>query len=139
MEWSRAAWSVCLLLLIFPCTIKSTSSLLAPAHPGGLRKGAVKTVVCVCVLQHLAWKRKRPILISGLHKFVTYLLTQKLTTYLQPRDPHGAFPGEPWFSCSNCSGKECLGFRRLFLQCPSCRPTSHVKAPNETQSYDPNE
>ena len=28
-------WSVCLPLLIFPSAIKSRSSLLAPAHPGG--------------------------------------------------------------------------------------------------------
>jgi len=35
MEWCPAGWSVCLPLLIFPCTIKSRSSLLAPAHPGG--------------------------------------------------------------------------------------------------------
>jgi len=41
---------VCLPLLIFPCTIKSRSSLLAPAHPGGPRKRAVKRLcVCVCV------------------------------------------------------------------------------------------
>jgi len=39
MEWCIAGWSVCLNLLIFPCTIKSRSSLLAPAHPGGPRKG----------------------------------------------------------------------------------------------------
>jgi len=37
-----AGWLVCLLLLIFPCIIKSRSSLLAPAHPGGLGKRAVK-------------------------------------------------------------------------------------------------
>jgi len=35
-------WSVCLPVLISPCTIKSQSSLLAPAHPGGPRKRAVK-------------------------------------------------------------------------------------------------
>ena len=35
MEWSPAGWSVCLTLLIFPCTIKSRSSLLALAHLGG--------------------------------------------------------------------------------------------------------
>jgi len=35
-------WSVCLPLLIFPCTIKSRSFLLAPAHPGGPGKRAVK-------------------------------------------------------------------------------------------------
>jgi len=39
MEWRPAGWSVCLPLLIFPCTIKSRSSLLAPAQ----------TVVCLRV------------------------------------------------------------------------------------------
>jgi len=48
-------WSVCLPLLIFPCTIKSRSSLLTPAHPGGLRKGAVKRVVCVCARAPFLW------------------------------------------------------------------------------------
>jgi len=33
---------VCLPLLIFPCTIKSRSSPLAPAHPGSPGKRAVK-------------------------------------------------------------------------------------------------
>jgi len=42
MEWRPAGWSVCLPLLIFPCTIKSGSSLLAPAHPGGPGKMAIK-------------------------------------------------------------------------------------------------
>ena len=35
MEWRPTGWSVCLPLLIFPCTIKFRSSLLAPAHPRG--------------------------------------------------------------------------------------------------------
>jgi len=47
MEWRPAGWSVCLPLLIFPCTIKSRSSLLAPAHPAGPGKRAVKRL-CVC-------------------------------------------------------------------------------------------
>ena len=34
MEWRPAGWSVFLPLLVFPCTIKSRSSILAPAHPG---------------------------------------------------------------------------------------------------------
>jgi len=38
-DHAPAGWSVCLPLLIFPCTIKSTSSPLAPAHPGGPGKG----------------------------------------------------------------------------------------------------
>jgi len=42
MEWCPAGWSVCLPLLILPCTIKSRSSLLAPAYPGGPGKRAVK-------------------------------------------------------------------------------------------------
>ena len=37
---------MCLPLLIFPCTIKSRSSLLAPAHLGGPRKMAVKRLWC---------------------------------------------------------------------------------------------
>jgi len=40
MEWCPAGR--CLPLLVFPCTIKSRSSLLAPAHPGGPGKRAVK-------------------------------------------------------------------------------------------------
>jgi len=39
MEWRPAGWSMCLPLLISPCTIKSRSS----------RKKWHKTVVCVCV------------------------------------------------------------------------------------------
>jgi len=39
MEWRLAGWSVCLLLLIFLCTIKSRSSLLAPAHQVVPEKG----------------------------------------------------------------------------------------------------
>ena len=42
MEWRPGGWPVCLPLLIFPCTIKSRSSLLASAHPGGPGKRAVK-------------------------------------------------------------------------------------------------
>jgi len=33
-------------VLMFPCTIKSRSSLLAPAHPGGPGKRAIKRL-CV--------------------------------------------------------------------------------------------
>jgi len=47
MDWGPAGWSVCLPLLIFPCTIKSRSSLLALADLGGPGKGAVKRLsVC---------------------------------------------------------------------------------------------
>ena len=46
MEWRPAGWSVCLPLLISPCTIKSRSSLLAPAHLGGPGKRAAKRLWC---------------------------------------------------------------------------------------------
>ena len=46
MEWRSAGWLVCLPLLIFPCTIKSRSSLLVTAHPGGPGKRAVKRWWC---------------------------------------------------------------------------------------------
>jgi len=48
MEWLPAGWSVCLPLFISPCTIKSTSSLLAPDHPGGPGKRAVKRLWLWC-------------------------------------------------------------------------------------------
>jgi len=48
MEWRPARRSVCLPLLILPCTIKSRSSLLAPAHPDHPGKRALKGL-CVCV------------------------------------------------------------------------------------------
>ena len=50
MEWRPVGLSMCLLLLNFPCTIKSRSFLLAPAHLGGPRKRAVKRLWCVCVM-----------------------------------------------------------------------------------------
>jgi len=52
MEWRPAGWSMYLPLLIFPCTIKSRSSLLAPAHPGGPGKGAVKWLWCGVVSRY---------------------------------------------------------------------------------------
>jgi len=51
LEWRPARWSVCLPLLISPCTIKSRSSLLAPAHPDGAKKRAVKRLWCGYVLE----------------------------------------------------------------------------------------
>jgi len=46
MEWRPAGPSVCLPLLIFSCTIKSRSSLLATTYLGGPRKRAVKRLWC---------------------------------------------------------------------------------------------
>jgi len=48
MEWCPAGWSVFLPLLIFPCIIKSRSSLLAPAHLDGPGKRATKRLWWWC-------------------------------------------------------------------------------------------
>jgi len=50
MEWRPAGWSVCLPLLILPCTIKSRSFLLAPAHPGSPGKRVEKRLWCGIVV-----------------------------------------------------------------------------------------
>jgi len=54
MGWRPDGWSVCLPLLIFPCIMKSRSSLLAPAHPGGPGKRAVKRLWCIQVTDLVA-------------------------------------------------------------------------------------
>jgi len=46
MEWHPAGWLICLPLLVFRCTIKSRSFLMAPAHLGGPGKRAVKWLWC---------------------------------------------------------------------------------------------
>jgi len=45
MEWHPAGWSVCLPLLIFPCTIKSRSFSSGTSSPGWSRKKGRKTVL----------------------------------------------------------------------------------------------
>jgi len=45
MEWRPTGWSLCLPLLIFPCTINSRSSLLAPAHSDGPEKNVMTSQV----------------------------------------------------------------------------------------------
>ena len=55
MEWRPTGWSVYLPLLIFPCTIKSRSSLLAPADPDGPGKRAVKRLWCGVVWCGVVW------------------------------------------------------------------------------------
>jgi len=57
---------LCLPLLLFPCTIKSRSSLLAPAHPGGPGKKAVKR------MWWWRWLRRgTKLLVSGYNLVVT--------------------------------------------------------------------
>ena len=68
MEWRPAGWSVHLPLLIFPCTIKSRSSLLAPAYPGGLGRKAVKRSWCGtvnCKQTMYAWQCIMPFVLVG--------------------------------------------------------------------------
>jgi len=116
MEWRRARWSVCLPLLIFPCTIKSRSSRLAPAQPGGPGKRAVKW---------LWW---------CYYYFCLTLFFQVNLGQLAPTI--GSL-------CSTCSGTETPGIsvdcRFLRVECPSCYPTTSAKALKEIQSTNPNE
>jgi len=49
MEWRPAGWSVCLPLLIFPCTIKSIKFSSGTGSPGWSQKKGRITVVCVWV------------------------------------------------------------------------------------------
>ena len=49
MEWRPAGWSVCLPLLISSCTVKSRSSLLAPAQPGCPGKITIKRLCYVLI------------------------------------------------------------------------------------------
>jgi len=78
--------TVCLPLLIFPCTIKSRSSLLAPVHSGGPGKGAVKRL-CVCVCKPRDWLGRMylnwPILCRVGHKTLTQSIHWQLVSDLQ--------------------------------------------------------
>jgi len=49
MEWCPARCSLCLPLLISPCTTKSRSSLLPPTHPGSPGKRAIKLLWWWCL------------------------------------------------------------------------------------------
>jgi len=49
MEWRSAGWSVCLPLLIFPCTIKVQKFSSGTGSPGWYRLKGRKTVVVLVV------------------------------------------------------------------------------------------
>ena len=82
MEWCPAGWSVCLPQLIFPCTIKSRSSLLAPAHPRGRKRAVKRLCVCVGVLinhfRHLSWNHVK-------HRWIKQVISFEL---IQAKDGH---------------------------------------------------
>ena len=104
MEWRPAGWSACLPLLIFPCTIKSRSSLLAPAHPGGPGKRAVQRLwihghnnatfpatdhQCRLAYRKLQWlvTKAREQLANGHHMTVKWLGLKAATYRSQDRCP----------------------------------------------------
>ena len=91
MDWRPAGWSVCLPLLIFPCTIKSRSSLLALAHPGGPRKRAVKELWCGggTLVLHRPIIKVTIRIISIRHRFGIHLCSMQIpSSILILNDPH---------------------------------------------------
>jgi len=88
MEWRPAGLSVCLPLLIFPCTIKSRSSLLAPTHPGGPGKRAVRRLWCGGVITV-------PVQLTGL------IRCEKLFLYAGITVPHHALKFMPAYGLTN--------------------------------------
>ena len=88
MEWRPAGWSggwsVCLPLLIFLCTMKSRSSLLAPAHPGGPRKRAIKRLWWYIDRPRLVWRSYST---YSSHLGVVISFTLFLTVTYRQRDP----------------------------------------------------
>jgi len=89
MEWHPAGWSVCLPLLIFPCTIKSRSSLQAPAHPGGPGKMAVKWLWWLLWKKNL-WRQVAPVFFLERMPFQTN--SAKALTKTESTDPN-QWPG----------------------------------------------
>jgi len=80
MEW-RPADGRCLPLLIFPCTIKSRSSLLATAHPGSPIKKAVKRLcVCVCVFIDSIIEYDDKLSLTTLLQSMKYCITETVIT-----------------------------------------------------------
>ena len=72
MEWRPVRWSVCVPLLIFPCTIKSQKFSSGTGSPGWSWKKGRKTVVVWCVV----YSRETEIdLVSQLDASLWLLLT----------------------------------------------------------------
>jgi len=83
MEYRPAGWLVYLPPLIFPCTIKSRSSLLALAQPGGLGKRAVKWL-CVYYYYNPKFQDTTCITIKQYNSPLALLITVyvKIITYV---------------------------------------------------------
>jgi len=149
MEWRPARWSVCLPLIVFPCTIKSRSSLLAPDHPGGPGKRAVKRLcVCVYVRSTAMWRNNNDLICAlllplPLHPFNSLFSRTTWVSQHQKGKPfwillEQEMMGWQWhqldhmqiiytlLQTDNCASTSPLKF--LQTGCLSCHRTNSVKA-----------
>ena len=80
---------MCLPLLIFRCTIKSRSSLLAASYPGGPGKRAVKRLWCGGVwLLTICWQALRALALIRLGRQDETTSTLQEVHALHPYDEH---------------------------------------------------
>jgi len=91
MESRPAGLSVCLPLLVFPCTIKSRSSLLAPAHPGWSWKEVRKMVVVVVPYATCLQSEERQLVVVNLYAYSLWLFWTYTFSGFLPR--YGILPG----------------------------------------------
>ena len=81
VKWRPSRWSVCLPLLIFPCTVGSRSSRLLLAHQGGPGKGAIKLLWYLSIKM---WNISAPLFISAiLVSFVKLVITYPLMNFVR--------------------------------------------------------
>jgi len=118
---------VCLPLLIFPCTIKSRSSLLAPAHPGRPGKRAVKRLWCGVVVYNFKQFYHTPEsfttvdITTGFSVFLTWLFYLSISprgllrSNLAPYRGCGYFAECGKLSRGNLRKIKCGTFRKLPL------------------------
>jgi len=129
MEWRLAGWSVCLPLLIFPCTIKPRSSPLAPAimcwcavkkllthsltgtgSPGWSRRKAVKWLWCVYIT------KKKKQLIYGPWYLLLHILV-KLSESIIVKMSSCFLSQIPWL-CQSAGSTQCVQI--FHYNCKSC-------------------
>ena len=108
---------VCLPLLISPCTIKSRSTLLTPAHPGGPGKRAVKRL---CGIFQLILARYFMAFYITKNAYFTSMLTNKLhhlgdlLSELCPWTPQGGFRPPDLLLCPPNHGDRSLYSRPTY-------------------------